>query len=169
MRYFTKELWSRINHHDEAVRAQAEKEWTNNALLYRKYFGEVQSYFPRRFMDEYLLRNGFHDYTVLGIYVTMADREYSCNIQLTNGLETVLCTMIGLKALQIDATSFQCCMLGKLAWGYSEFAITPENNLQVSVLCDLQNEMMFQFKSVRLTIRRHKGRFCGFSNAKRYK
>lgn len=78
-------------------------------------------------------------------------KEYSCELQLSNGTETVLVTMYGLNLLKINIDSFQNCILGELMWGYSEFEITPENNVQMAVLCDPENEMIFQFKSIKLT------------------
>lgn len=151
MRYFTKELWLRINDHDETVRMQAEKEWKANSLSYQLQFEKTREHLSCGFIKDYLFRNGLHDYIILGIVVTKRGREYSCELQLTNGAETVLVAMYGLKALKIDVDSFQCCMQGKLVWGYSEFEITPENNIQLAVLCDMQNEMKFQFKSMKFT------------------
>ena len=150
MRYFTKELWSKINDNDENIRTQAEKEWNTNSLTYQQQFMETRKSLSRGFVKSYLSRNGLHDYTVLGMLITKREQTYCCDLQLSNGEETVLIAMVGIKALLVDIDSFRCCVQGKLAWGYSEFEITPGNNVKLSVLCDEQNEMQFEFEKIRL-------------------
>ena len=150
MRYFTKELWSKINDNDESIRIQAEKEWNTNSLIYQQQFMDVGKYLSRGFVKSYLSRKGLHDYTVLGIAFTLKKRTYSCELQLSNCEETVLLTMVGIKACLVDIDSFHSCVQGKLAWGYSEFEITPSNNIKLSVLCDEQNEMQFEFEKIKL-------------------
>lgn len=150
MRYFTKELWSRINDYDENIRTQAEEEWNTNSLTYQQQFLEVRKHLPRSFVKSYLSRDGLHDYTILGMLITKREQTYCCDLQLSNGEETLLIAMVGIKAMLVDIDSFHCCVQGKLAWGYSEFEITPGNNVKLSVLCDLQNEIQFEFERIRL-------------------
>ena len=66
MRYFTKELWSRINDHDKNIRKNAEKEWNANSSAYQQQFAELRKHLPRGFIKGYLSRNGLHDYIILG-------------------------------------------------------------------------------------------------------
>jgi len=148
MQYFRKELWLKINDSNKDIRINAEKEWEQNNQLYRQKFEDVKKHLPQRFVKEYLSRNGMHDYCILGMNTVKKGRKYSCELQLTDGIETVLITMIGLKALRVDVDFSQYCMLGRLEWGYSEFDITSENNILLSVLCDMQNEMQFEFESI---------------------
>lgn len=100
-------------------------------------------------MKEYLKRGGLHDYTFLGIDVTKRGRLYACQLQLTDGTENILIIMSGLKKIQVDVASFQSCILGALRWGYSEFDITPAGNIKLSILCDIQNEMQFEFEQMK--------------------
>ena len=150
MRYFTKELWSKINNYDENIRTKAEKEWNANSLAYQQQFEKAKKHLSQGFVKTYLSRNGLHDYTILSIAFTQKKRTYSCELQLSNGTETVLIAMSGIKASRIDIESLCCCVQGKLAWGYSEFEITPGNNVKLAVLCDEQNEMQFVFEKIRL-------------------
>ena len=46
--------------------------------------------------------------------------------------------------------TFKYCMMGMISWGYTEFEIISENAMQMAVLCDMQNEMRFQFHSIKL-------------------
>ena len=96
MRYFTKELWSKINDNDENIRTQAEKEWDANSLTYQQHFLETRKYLSRAFVKNYLSRNGLHDYTVLGMLITKREQTYCCDLQLSNGKETVLIAMVGI-------------------------------------------------------------------------
>ena len=150
MRYFTKELWTRINSCDEDIRINAENEWKLNNLAYQNQFEGARKYLSHRFVKNYLSRNGLHDYVILGLVITKRAQAYSCELQLSNGEETILVTMAGIKALQINIDSFHHCVQGKLAWGYSEFEITSDNNVKLSVLCDEKNELQFEFEKIKL-------------------
>ena len=58
--------------------------------------------------------------------------------------------MNGVKALHINIESFKCCIQGKLAWGYSEFELLSDKNIKLAILCDVENEMQFEFESINL-------------------
>ena len=152
MRYFTKELWSRINDSNENIRSQAEKEWNANSLTYQQQFTKVKKHLPCGFVKSFLSRNGLHDYTILSALIAKRKQTSCCDLQLSNGEETVIVTMVGIKALFVNMNSFHSCVQGKLLWGYSEFEITPDNNIKLSILCDIQNEMQFVFKQIKLTV-----------------
>lgn len=150
MKYFKKELWYQMHDSDKSIRLNAQREWTENDQLYSKKFEEVEKQLPRRFVKEYLKRCEMHDYCILGLHIVKKGKTYSCEMQLTDGTETVLITMLGLEAVRVDVASFQYGILGRLEWAYSEFDITPENNISLSILCDFKNEMQFEFKSITL-------------------
>jgi hypothetical protein len=149
MRYFTKELLSRINDSNEYIRAQAEKDWSANSFAYQQQFEAAKKHLSRKFINSYLSRNGMHDYSILGIVITKRGQAFSCELQLSNGLEAVLIVMVGIKAVKIDINSFIGCVQGRLAWGFSEFEITADNNVNLAVLCDEENEMQFEFEKIR--------------------
>lgn len=152
MRYFTKELWSRLNDCDENIRIKAEKEWNANSVAYQQQFVKTKEHLSRGFVKDYLSRNGLHDYFILGIEVTKKGRTYCCQLQLSNGSETALLVMTDINKLKIDIVSFLHCIQRKLSWGYGEFGITPEKTITLSILCDEQNEMQFEFKSIKFII-----------------
>ena len=151
MRYFTKELWANINDENAAVRTQAEKQWALNSQAYQREFDTVRKQLSRNFMKEFLCRNGLHDYIISEISVKEKGRKYFCEMMLTDGLETVVLVMRELQAFSLNVESFQQCVMGKLAWGYSEFALTEDHGISLSVLCDFQNELCFQFHSLTLS------------------
>lgn len=150
MQYYTAELWWKINDEDENTRKQAEEEWDRNSLLYQRQFEEAKKRLPRKFIKDFLARGELHDYVILGIAVAKKGKNYSCHLQLTNHAETVILEIDKLKALQIDMETFKYCMMGMISWGYTEFEIISENAMQMAVLCDMQNEMRFQFHSIKL-------------------
>lgn len=151
MRYFTKQLWAKINDENEAVRTQAEKQWELNSHAYQREFDTVKNQLSRHFLKEFLCRNGLHDYLITGISVTKKRRKYYGEIKLTNGLETIVLIMNELQSFQINVDTFKDCIMGELAWGYSEFAITEDHNISLSLLCDFHNELCFQFHSLTLS------------------
>ena len=154
MRYFTKELWMNINDCDTGIRAKAEKEWSENQVIYQQQFAELKKRLPRRFVKEYLSRNGLHDYTILGITINRIKKEYCCELKLSNRQETVFVTITGIKQLRIDIDSFRYCIQGKLLWGYSEFELSSDDNMKLAVLCDMQNEIQFEFERISLSTKR---------------
>lgn len=151
MRYFTKELWWQVNDCDQAVRLQAEKQWKLNCQIYQQEFETVKKQLSRRFLKEFHCRNELHDYVIEGISVIKNRKKYSCEMKLTDGTETVVLILKELKAFQMNVDSFQHCIMGELAWGYSEFSLTEDGGIALSVLCDFQNEFHFQFRSITLS------------------
>jgi hypothetical protein len=160
MRYFTTELWLKINDCDNDIRAQAENTWNRNSYLYHTEFEITQKYLPKRFVRGFLERKGLHDYTIEGIAVKKEGRKYSCYIHLSNKTETVLLTMFGIKSFHINVNSFEYCILGELAWGYSEFEMTVNKDIRLSILCDIDNELQFEFESIKLSKTQDRGRFA---------
>ena len=110
---------------------------------------EAKKHLSHGFVKSYLSRKELHDYIILDIAIKKRARTYSCELQLSNGEETVIIAMAEIKTLQIDIVSFCSCVQGKLAWGYSEFETTPNRNIKLAVLCDEQNEMQFEFKKIK--------------------
>lgn len=149
MKYYTKELWIKMQDPDKAARNRASEEWKENDAAYHAQFLKAQKRLSHSFIKNYLSRNGFHDYEFTSIEFSRKGKSYSCKLQLTDGEETVLLVMSGIKALQINIASFSSCIQGKLSWAYDEFEITPENNILLSILCDPENELQFEFKSIR--------------------
>ena len=150
MRYFLKELWTKINDCDDIVRTQAEKEWQENSALYQYRFEQTKKKLPSCFVAEYVKRKGFHDYIIEEIALKKKRKTYLCILKLADGSETILITMTDVKILQMDVNFLQNCMQGKMTWGYSEIEIAPSNDINLAVLCDMQNELQFTFKSIKI-------------------
>lgn len=158
MQYFTKELWSRINSHNEDMRLQAEKDWNLRSMEYQQQFELVKKHLPPKFVNDFMVRNGLHDYSIVGIVLSNQLRASSCEFKLSNREETVLIKMTGIKSFQVGIDSLDYCINGKLLWGYSEFEITPRNTTRLSVLCDINNEIAIEFEKISLKSSKQKWR-----------
>ena len=157
MQYFTKELWKDLNDEREWVRARAAEEWKLNSQQYRIKFEKIKNRLPRKFVDELFTRDGFHDYNLIGINfvsnknIISRRNTYSCELKLKGSSDTVRLVLSSLTKLSIDINSFADCILGNLMWGYGEFDIDSDGNLQLNIICDFENEMQFNFKKLRFS------------------
>ncbi len=153
MQYFTKDLWYRINSSDNSVKEAAKDEWNKSAKEYQINFEKIKQFIPHGFLKKFLLRYGLHDYIFIEMTVKKNRKGsgYLCELKLTNGSENICLTMLDVKAARINVDSFQNCVQGKLAWGYSEFARTEDGTIRLSVICDIDNELQFEFKSIKLS------------------
>lgn len=150
MRYYTRELWKNLNSTDEALRSLAELEWEKKDKEYSAHFDAIKKYLPIKFLKKYMECNEFHDYVVNGMKIFNVGSRYKCEIALSADSENLLVTMHDVHAINIDVSSFQSCVMGKIAWGYSEFDITSTGNISLSVLCDFCNEIGFEFKNMEI-------------------
>lgn len=148
MRYYTKELWKRINDFDEKIRIKAEEEWSANDLIYNQRFKDIRKKLSRKFVEKYLSRKGFHDYIIQNIAIIKNKKNYSCELLLSFESDVVKVKMLGINALKIDLSTFSECIQGNLTWGFCEFDITSENKIKLELLCDFDNEMIFEFEKI---------------------
>ena len=61
MKYFTSDLWSKINSTEEHEREIADKQWQENGELYAEYFAGIKEKLPVNFLKIYNKCYGFHD------------------------------------------------------------------------------------------------------------
>ena len=64
MKYFTSDLWIKLNSSDEKERISAEKLWDENNKIYNDYFTQSEKLLPKRFIQLYIKHYGFHDYLI---------------------------------------------------------------------------------------------------------
>ena len=152
MQYFTKELWQGMNRPDEAVRREAEAQWKKNNSLYWKRIGRIRKKIPDAFFRCGTVCRDFHDYEIQGISFLQTGREHATEIRLSGPEGHILLTLGGVRSFRIDVVTFTTCIMRQLSWGYSELDLTPEGDIRLSVLCDLENELEFQFKTAEISI-----------------
>lgn len=153
MRYFTKDLWCNLNSDIEEVQIQAEKEWEEHYDQYMLEFQQTSQLLSKRFVNSIKRRDYLHDYIIHNFSITNNGKgKYICTMQLSNGNEVICISMRNVTQVKFDVTSFKNCVQGNLAWGYCEFSQSELGNIQLSVLCDLDNELFFEFKNISLTL-----------------
>ena len=146
MKFFTKDLWDRINNSDKNIRASAENEWNKNCEEYRQQYICVKDYFPDSFISNYSRYNGFHDFPIISF--AMYGENHAAVIQLSNGFFQCRLVFNEIEVLKLNFSSFESCVCGKPSWGYSELDRSPNGNLRISVLCDMENEILIEFGSL---------------------
>ena len=152
MKYYTKELWLGINSDDADERRAAEQQWAENDRLYTEQHERVASCLPKAFLKQYIHLHGFHDFWISGVTVKSCKaKKCRCELELWDGTEQHFLLLDGVSRFQISVESFASCIIGELRWGYAEWDRTPEGNFCLSVLCDFDNELCFEFKKIRLT------------------
>ena len=151
MRYFTKNLWEQINSSEENIRLRAEKDWFNRNEQYRQEFNRTKRYLPRSFVKEFLRRKELHDYEITAMDMINSDGKYNCKLQLIGENEHINLILTDIKSIKIDIGSFKACVQGKLAWGYCEIERMLDKTIRLSVICDTQNELQFECKSIKFS------------------
>ena len=152
MRYFTKDLSSRMNSCEASVRKQAEYEWSQNKRTYEEEFEKIKRHIPRSFLKEYIQRQEFHDCYIQKIIFLRKRDKYGCEIYLHDGLENFYLTLLDVKQVKADVISFENCVAGRLAWVYSEFEWTNNKTLILSVDCGPENELQIECKSIKFSM-----------------
>ena len=155
MKYFTKKLWSQINDIDENVRQQAQQVWSQNTQKYLQEFEKVRELFPSKFLRSFFSRSELHDYVIQSILLTSHKKgKQSCQLQMENGDEIFMIELCEVQRLHLNLASFDSCINGQLRWGYCEFGTEDRGTLKMSVICDIENELNFEFKSIKFTVKR---------------
>lgn len=155
MLYFTKELWNEMNERDERVRQKAQRQWVENLTKYQQYLSSITRHVPQHVIAKIDSANGFHDYTIDGLSImSYRKNKYIAQVDVSNGSDRYYLRMEGLKQAKVEISSFDLCVLGKLTWGYHEFRLTERNTLQLAILCDMENELLFEFKRISMKTER---------------
>ncbi len=151
MKYFTKELWADMNSDDPQKRAYANKMWMAHAKEYQNEFKKVKHYIPHFSLKLFQMYDSFHDYIISEIRFTQEKRVKNCIIRLNRGSESVCITMRDISKVHISIDDFDGCICGNLQWGYCEFSIDKMKRLHLSVLCDIDKELNFVFRKIKMS------------------
>lgn len=143
MKYFTSELWAAM--HTSEDQENIFLEWKKNDQEYENYLKEIKNYLPLNFLDHYHKNEGFHDFEIR-----------SLSVEETNKLKMTLRKDAIGKAFLISFQPISECTItirdkenmicGKLGWGYCEFELVSPDQLKLSILCDISNEISVTFK-----------------------
>lgn len=143
MKYFTGELWKRINSGDRT----ADKQWDANCTEYQNYLDSLTN---RRDIQE--LRNmlreyrGFHDYDVEYVTVNRKERTVIISLQYYEDTRIVL-RFDDVEKMNLDINElidYPLCM----RWGYTELEAYNKEKIGLSVIFDWENEMKIVFRNM---------------------
>jgi len=154
MRYFTKELLSKINSSIYEDELNADIEWEKNM---NEYWDRVKSRIKNRISQNAysILENiSFHDYRVLNIEII--HREFGLPnlleilITLTDDLDIWQIKYKGVKKFKIDYESGKSSLEKKRGlgtWGYDELLDFDEKTLSHEILFQFGTTLLIHFKN----------------------
>lgn len=166
MKYYTDELWIKLNSHNKAERAAAELEWESNAKKYAAYLHMIEKEIPRDTMAaiKKIEEGGIplHDSRLVGVSFTSTEctntrlarafghphqsYERVCRLQLADGATNVELVMLGVNKMCMEMEYWQeNCF--DVCWGYSEF-FYKKPYVELSILWDSGHVWQFEFASL---------------------
>lgn len=82
MKYFTVDLWNKINSEIKEERVTAREEWKKNDINYSNIFNEVKTRLPKYFLKIFMNEHGFHDYDIKKYEIIHGNKGYKNPIQV---------------------------------------------------------------------------------------
>lgn len=148
MKYYTKELWKKMNAESAVERDEAVAQWEYNSKLYLKQFQKVKHHLPMPLLIEMKKYDYFHDYLFREIKFYQASGRRHCYIRLTNGQNIANISLYDIDEISINVNNFDFSIQGLLHWSYCEFEWVHGQKIRISVLCDPKNELSFRCKNI---------------------
>jgi hypothetical protein len=144
MRYFTDDLWSKINSTSQKERDEAIFEWNINDKEYSK-----------KFLKTYLFNHGFHDFELKNIELKHKKYGYykhpiSVDIYVTDDIDTYKITYKCIKKFNVSFEEIEQGWSGRRGfdtWGYSEFLPVNEQTLSHEILFASGSTILVHFKN----------------------
>ncbi|MFA6309787.1 MAG: hypothetical protein WC677_08690 [Clostridia bacterium] len=144
MKYFTSDLWNKINSLIEEERAAADKQWVENGKEYCKIFEEIKESLPKKFLKLYF-KLGFHDFKLCDIKINNKEesnnkKPVTVDIILTDEDKKWDIKYIGVKRILIDylpeftENDPYSETVGFDDFGYDEFSRVDKNILAHEIL-----------------------------------
>ena len=146
MKYFTSELWEKINSDSSEVREQAKARWGVNNKEYSQLFEKIKYRLSKKYLKTYLNEHGFHDYNLIRFEVIHDKSGYKEPVEIrmiiTDSINTWDIVYKCIKKLGIDYASNPVAMPGKKKKyydgfdniGYNEFFEVDERTLSHEIL-----------------------------------
>jgi hypothetical protein len=152
MKYFTSDLWIKINSNNKNERNLAEEQWDKNDSIYTAYFSEIKNKLPVNFLNTYFDCQGFHDYIIKDIYISNQEKQKDSLISLTinvgNPKKSFSIIYQGVEKYNIFVPGTCNWMNSRMSWGYTEFELLSNGLFKQNILCDMDSEIEIVFKNV---------------------
>lgn len=149
MKYYTKELWKRVQKCD----INAEKLWNKNADEYHQYYLKIKSSLPRKFIRIFEKEHGFHDYEVFEINLDdflKGSHKQNVILKIENGINRYQIKLTDVTSCILNIIDKSNCINDKLCWGYTEIELLGDK-IKLNMLCDVENELEFVFKNIKIS------------------
>ncbi|WP_315122428.1 hypothetical protein [uncultured Clostridium sp.] len=153
MRYFTDELWSKLNSDSQKEYEKASLEWDKNNKVYSEIFESVKNRFSKKFLKTYLSNQGFHDFQIKNIVLTHKEYEFknpiSLDIYVTDSINTFKITYKCIRKLNVNYAEVEGWgeRRGFDDWGYDEFLPVDEQTLSHEILFASGSTILIHFKN----------------------
>ena len=121
-----------------------------NDRAYRQNLGKIKSPPLRRFLKHYAERGELHDWVIEKTELYSMKNSLQCKMTLSSGRETVCLRISDISSYAVDAQNLSACINGEVGWGYCEVAESDNNDISVSVICDIFIEMHFEARKIAL-------------------
>lgn len=145
MEYFTKQLWQQLNSDRAAERAAAQRQWEEHWQKYQTYLASLAPHLSAA-LQQFLLQCGdFHDAVFSEISFLQGDSGRLCKIVLSLASGKAELRFQDVQKLDLSLESFQAAVAGQLSWGYCELKRIARHRFRISIICDMQNEIMVEF------------------------
>lgn len=162
MKYFTNELWQKVNSNSNEERLEADLEWEKRRQVYCKKFNELTNRISKNTFN-FLRNHGFHDYRLKNIDIIHgkygSKHPITIILVLTNDVETWQVKYTGVRKILInyenENTSFSKDR-GFDDWGYAELLAVDESTLSHEVLFASGASFLVHFKNNGISIAKQK-------------
>lgn len=161
MKYFTDELWSKINSESATEREQANLEWEKNSEAYSKVFEGIKHRLTKKFLKMYSDAHGFHDSAFLSFEVIQPKRwandPISVQLVISDGEFKWTLTYRKVKKVMMNYdsdTEEHSTKWGIDTWGYDEFIPSDDNYLLHEILFASGATVLIEFENKKLFINR---------------
>lgn len=152
MKYFTSNLWIKINSIDKNERNLAELQWDENDLKYSEYFKEIDKLLPQRFIKIYLKNYGFHDYIINNINIKTVKKKQKptlmIELEISNFKKSFTILYQYVKKCNLNLSDITDWFFKEMRWGYSEFELLDSGLIKQNISCDFNSELEVEFKNV---------------------
>lgn len=158
MKYFTDELWSKINSESAIEREQARIEWDKNLEISWKLFDSIKYRLSKKFLKLFFEADGFHDCDFqsfeviqpkefaidpITVRIVISDGEYKWTIKYKKVKKIMI---------NYDLVIDEYGSRGMDTWGYSEFLTVDDNYLSCEILFASGATILIQFKNKNLFV-----------------
>lgn len=152
MRYFTYELWLKLNSNSQIECEEASLKWERNMKSYSEIFETVKTRLPKKFLKLYLDNQSFCDFQVKNIVLAQKSgnkNPVSVDIYVTDSVDTFKITYERIKKLCISFEESNHCegRGGFDDWGYSEIWPVDEQILSHEILFASGTTILIHFQN----------------------